>query len=146
MFYCYFTVSSLEPIENWTYWHLKVHKHEMRWFWIFLAWIKTLYDLGQHSKKGDSGTEKVGWETGNISCETGGYRGRETRSIHSKYAEQTWNEFHCRLSSEHTLNVLHRWLNIRGINIIAGWAHAETFKSWISIRLSKISCYRPLRQ
>jgi hypothetical protein len=29
MFYCYFTVSSLEPIENWTYWHLKVHKHEM---------------------------------------------------------------------------------------------------------------------
>ncbi len=50
--------------------------------------------------------------------------------------------------SEHTWNEFHRWLSIHGMYLIAGWAYAEMFKSWISrpnqIRFSKILCYRPL--
>jgi hypothetical protein len=55
-----------------------------------------------------------------------------------------------RISShtEHTQNEFHRWLSIRGMDFIAGWAYMKMFKSWISlpnrIRFSKISCYRPL--
>ncbi len=61
-----------------------------------------------------------------------------------------WWAYAERMSSlaEHTRNKFYRWLSIRGMDFIAGWAHAEMFKSRISlpnrIRFSKISCSRPL--
>ncbi len=48
----------------------------------------------------------------------------------------------------HTRNECYRWLSIRGMDFIPGWAYAEMFKCRKSrpnrIRFSKISCYRPL--
>ncbi len=42
------------------------------------------------------------------------------------YAEQISSH------TEHMRNEFHRWLSIRRMDFIAGWAYAEMFKSWIS--------------
>ncbi len=79
----------------------------------------------------------------------------EMVSLHTEYEERIFVQAqpavkceHMYIHAEHTRNKFHRWLSIRVMDFIAGWAYAELFKSQISqlnrIWFSKISCYRPL--
>ncbi len=59
-----------------------------------------------------------------------------------------WTVFTCTIHAQHMRNKFYRMLSIHGTDFIACWACAEMFKSRISrpnrIRVSNISCYRPL--